>query len=338
MKILFYLSLLLLINFCSSNKNLEPKIIFEKNKRTFIIGDTINLKILNTKKYDSVNFFLDKNPIKLPYYITDISLGDKKIKAEIYIDKDIKSIIENIRVLSKNKPKLYGYKILNEYPHDPEAYTQGLEFYYDTLIESTGLINKSSIRKINYKNGKKYQIKLIGNNFFGEGLTILNDTIYQLTWKNNLGIVYKNNFEIIKTFDYNISKEGWGLCNDGEFLYKSDGSSKIWKIDRKNFNEISYVEVTTDKTILKKINELEWVNGKIYANTYQFNKDVILIINPLSGKVEGVIDFSGLKAKVDQIPSLNVFNGIAYNKKKNTFFVTGKNWSKLFEVSIQEKN
>jgi len=338
MKILFYLSLFLLINFCSSNKNLEPKIIFEKNKRTFIIGDTINLKILNTKKYDSVNFFLDKNPIKLPYYITDISLGDKKIKAEIYIDKDIKSIIENIRVLSKNKPKLYGYKILNEYPHDPEAYTQGLEFYYDTLIESTGLINKSSIRKINYKNGKKYQIKLIGNNFFGEGLTILNDTIYQLTWKNNLGIVYKNNFEIIKTFDYNISKEGWGLCNDGEFLYKSDGSSKIWKIDRKNFNEISYVEVTTDKTILKKINELEWVNGKIYANTYQFNKDVILIINPLSGKVEGVIDFSGLKAKVDQIPSLNVFNGIAYNKNKNTFFVTGKNWSKLFEVSIQEKN
>lgn len=338
MKILFYLSLLLLINFCSSNKNLEPKIIFEKNKRTFIIGDTINLKILNTKKYDSVKFFLDKNPIKLPYYITDISLGDKKIKADIYIDKDIKSIIENIRVLSKNKPKLYGYKILNEYPHDPEAYTQGLEFYYDTLIESTGLINKSSIRKINYKNGKKYQIKLIGNNFFGEGLTILNDTIYQLTWKNNLGIVYKNNFEIIKTFDYNISKEGWGLCNDGEFLYKSDGSSKIWKIDRKNFNEISYVEVTTDKTILKKINELEWVNGKIYANTYQFNKDVILIINPLSGKVEGVIDFSGLKAKVDQIPSLNVFNGIAYNKNKNTFFVTGKNWSKLFEVSIQEKN
>ena len=136
---------------------------------------------------------------------------------------DIKSIIENIRVLSRYKPKLYSYKILNEYPHDPEAYTQGLEFYYDTLIESTGLINKSSIRKINYKNGKKYQIKLINNDFFGEGVTILNDTIYQLTWKNNLGIVYKNNFEIIKTFDYNISKEGWGLCNDGEFLYKSDG-------------------------------------------------------------------------------------------------------------------
>ena len=147
-----------------------------------------------------------------------------------------------------------------------------------------------------------------------------------------------NNFQIIRTFDYNRSKEGWGLCNDGEFLYKSDGSSKIWKIDRKNFNEISYVEVTTDKTILKKINELEWVNGKIYANTYQFNKDVVLIIDPLSGQVEGVIDFSGLKSKVDQIPSLNVFNGIAYNKFKNTFFVTGKNWSKLFEVSIYEKN
>ena len=338
MKILFFFSLFLLINFCNSNKNIEPKIIFEKNKRTYIIGDTINLKILNNKKYDSIIFFLDKTPIKLPYYLGDINLGDKKIKAKIYSEKQVKSISENIRVLSKYKPKLYGYKILNEYPHDPEAYTQGLEFYYDTLIESTGLINKSSLRKINYRNGKKYQIKLIDKNFFGEGLTILNDTIYQLTWKNNLGIVYKNNFQIIRTFDYKKSKEGWGLCNDGEFLYKSDGSSKIWKIDKKNFNEISYVEVTTDKTILKKINELEWVNGKIYANTYQFNKDVILIINPLSGEVEGVIDFSGLKSKVDQIPSLNVFNGIAYNKNKNTFFVTGKNWSKLFEVSIHEKN
>ncbi len=338
MKILFSLSLFLIFNFCSSNKNVEPRIIFEKNKRTYIIGDTINLKILNNKEYDSIIFFLDKTPIKLPYYLSDINLGDKKVKAQIYTDEKIKSITENIRVLSRYKPKLYSYKILNEYPHDTEAYTQGLEFYYDTLIESTGLINKSSIRKINYKNGKKYQIKLINNDFFGEGVTILNDTIYQLTWKNNLGIVYKNNFQIIRTFDYNRSKEGWGLCNDGEFLYKSDGSSKIWKIDRNNFNEISYVEVTTDKTILKKINELEWVNGKIYANTYQFNKDVVLIIDPLSGQVEGVIDFSGLKSKVDQIPSLNVFNGIAYNKNRNTFFVTGKNWSKLFEVSIHEKN
>ena len=156
MKILFFLSLFLIFNFCSSNKNIEPRIIFEKNKRTYIIGDTINLKILNNKEYDSIIFFLDKTPIKLPYYLSDINLGDKKVKAQIYIDKKIKSITENIRVLSRYKPKLYSYKILNEYPHDTEAYTQGLEFYYDTLIESTGLINKSSIRKINYKNGKKY--------------------------------------------------------------------------------------------------------------------------------------------------------------------------------------
>tara|TARA_B100000941_G_C28474334_1_gene538274 strand:- start:480 stop:1496 length:1017 start_codon:yes stop_codon:yes gene_type:complete len=338
MKILLFFIVFFLINFCNSKIAIEPKILFEKNKRTFIIGDTLNFKVLNNEKYDSINFFLDKTRIKIPYFVNNIVLGDKKITAKIFIDKKIKSTTENIRILAKYKPKLYSYRILNEYPHDTKAYTQGLEFNNDTLIESTGLINKSSIRKINYKNGEKYQIKLINSDFFGEGLTILNDTIYQLTWKNNLGIVYKNNFEIIRTFNYIKSKEGWGLCNDGEFLYKSDGSSKIWKIDRKNFNEMSFIQVTTDKTILKKINELEWVNGKIYANTYQFNKDVVLIINPLSGHVEGVIDFSGLKSKVDQIPSLNVFNGIAYHKKRNTFFVTGKNWSKVFEVSIHEKD
>ena len=140
-----------------------------------------------------------------------------------------------------------------------------------------------------------------------------------------------------KSFAYQESKEGWGLCNDGKKLYKSDGSHQIWILDAENQKEIGKIQVMTDKNALKKINELEWVNGKIYANTYQFKKEVGIIINPKKGAVEGVIDFSGLKSKVEQLSNIDVLNGIAYHPSRKTFFVTGKNWSKLFEVRISPK-
>ena len=143
--------------------------------------------------------------------------------------------------------------------------------------------------------------------------------------------------DLKSSFQYKESSEGWGLCNDGEFLYKSDGTNKIWKLDPNSYQEISYIEVYTNKSKLNKLNELEWVNGDIYANTYQFNKDVVVIINPVNGSVKGVVDFSGLKNKVNQHPNLNVLNGIAFSKKRNSFFITGKNWNKIFEVLIFEK-
>jgi glutaminyl-peptide cyclotransferase len=147
----------------------------------------------------------------------------------------------------------------------------------------------------------------------------------------------KENMEMERSFVYNQSKEGWGLCNDGTQLYKSDGSAKIWTLDAQTQKEISYVEATTNKTIVTKINELEWVNGFIYANTYQAQKDVVVIINPENGAVEGIVNFAGLRKKVEQIPNLDVLNGIAYHPGRKTFFVTGKNWSKLFEVTLQKK-
>ena len=131
--------------------------------------------------------------------------------------------------------------------------------------------------------------------------------------------------------------EGWGLCNDGKLIYKSDGTSKIWIIDPDSLDEIDYVQVTTNKSIISKINEMEWINGKIYANTYQFKKDIVLIINPETGSVEGVVDLNGLKKKVKNHPKIDVLNGIAYNKNSKTIFMTGKNWNKLFELQIIEK-
>ena len=140
-----------------------------------------------------------------------------------------------------------------------------------------------------------------------------------------------------RSFNYDQSKEGWGLCNDGTQLYKSDGTAKIWTLDADSQKELSYIEATTNKTILSKINELEWVEGAIYANTYQAQKDVVVIINPANGAVEGIINFAGLRKKVEQLPNLDVLNGIAYHPGRKTFFVTGKNWSKLFEVTLEKK-
>ncbi|MEC7658668.1 MAG: glutaminyl-peptide cyclotransferase, partial [Bacteroidota bacterium] len=132
-------------------------------------------------------------------------------------------------------------------------------------------------------------------------------------------------------------KEGWGLCNDGTLIYKTDGTEKLWKLDPITFAENGYVDIVTHNKLISKVNELEYANGLIYANTYQFNKEVVLIIKPATGQVVGVVDFSGLKEQVTQHPQLDVFNGIAYHPKRNSFFVTGKYWDKLFEVEIVKK-
>ena len=159
-----------------------------------------------------------------------------------------------------------------------------------------------------------------------------------MTWKENLGFIYDpNNFKLLRSFNYEKSKEGWGLCNDGKVVYKTDGTEKLWKLDPATFEEIDFVDIVTHNKLISKVNELECANGLIYANTYQFNKEVVLIIKPATGQVVGVVDFSGLKEQVTQHPQLDVFNGIAYHPKRNSFFVTGKYWDKLFEVKIVKK-
>ena len=273
-----------------------------------------------------------------PKYVLNNKLGVNTIKASFKVDDENFIIQKNIIIYSDTKPKLYTYKIINEFDHDMNSYTQGLEFDKDfNLYEGTGQYGFSTLKKVDFKTGKVIKKIFLDKSYFGEGITIMNDKIFQLTWKEKIGFVYnKSDFNLIKSFNYKNSLEGWGLCNDGEKLYKSDGTEKIWILDPINLTELDNFSVVTDNKIIKKINELEWYEGKIYANTYQFNKEVGLIIDPQSGKVEGVIDFSGLKTKVKQHPKLDVLNGIAYNKQRKTFFVTGKNWNKLFEIKILE--
>src|SRR5690606_594729 len=176
----------------------------------------------------------------------------------------------------------------------------------------------------------------LDRSYFGEGLTILNQKIYQLTWRAKKGFIYDlETLDYTGSFAYNQSKEGWGLCNDGQKIYKSDGTEKIWTLNSETLAEEDYIEIYTNTSRIKSVNELEWVGGKIFANVYQQN--AIAIINPKTGAVEGVINLKGLQEKVSQHPGLDVLNGIAYKGEKNKLFITGKNWDKLFEIEYIEK-
>ena len=288
---------------------------------------------------DYVAYFLNKERLKVSgneISLEGHKLGQRSINAKIYKDGKEYSASDDITVVSAIKPKIYTYKVIETYPHDIRAYTQGLEFHNDTLYESTGQYKQSSLRKTDYKTGKVLQKVDLIDSYFGEGLTILNNKIYQLTWRENTGLIYNlKTLEQTGTFVYGKSREGWGLCQDGKYIYKSDGTEKIWRLNPNTLAEMDYIEIFTNTSKINSVNELEWVDGKIYANVYQ--KSSIAIIDPSNGAVEGVIDLSDLKDKVTQHPTLDVLNGIAYKGEPNILYITGKNWDKLFKIEIIEK-
>ena len=332
-----FLVLLLVFN-CNSDKSGGFKIQINSSSSSIYLGDDISLNITssNNKVIDSINYFLNNNKISNQIRLNNNKVGENFAKVDIYSNGKKISLNKKFDIYSNIKPELMTYDIVNEFSHDQNAYTQGLEIYENFLFESTGLNGKSSLRKINFNTGEIINMINLEYEYFGEGLTVLNDKIYQLTWKNRIGFIYDLELNNIGTFNYGNSQEGWGLCNDGNYIYKSDGTSKIWKLDPNTLEEIDFIDVMTDKSRIKNINELEYIDGKIYANTYQQNRDVVIVINPSNGIVENVIDFSGLRDKVLQTADLDVMNGIAYNKGK--VFVTGKNWNKVFEVKVYSKN
>jgi len=339
-KLSSFIVLLLLIS-CGSATKENFNINIKKTKEYLKNNDQIEFTINNpsNKNITNLKFKIDNNLVSSPLLLNN-KLGKNVLKANFTVDQNEYTLEKEFVIYSSITPKIYTYKIINEFSHDMNSYTQGLEFDDNNfLYEGTGQYGFSMLKKVNFQSGEVLDKLFLDKSYFGEGITILNDKIYQLTWKSKIGFIYDlKNFKLIESFSYKNSIEGWGLCNDGEHLYKSDGSEKIWKLDKNSLEEIDFVNVVTNNKVINKINELEWFNNKIYANTYQFNKEVGLIIDPLSGHVDGVIDFSGLKEKVKDHPKLDVLNGIAYNKKRQTFFVTGKNWNKLFEIKIIEKN
>ena len=333
--IIFFFFLLILN--CNTDPSSGFKIQIKSSGDKILIDDRISINIISPHKkiIDSIKYYLNDRLVSNEVKLVDYKVGENNVAAKIFSNNEIISINKKFDIYSNIEPEIMTYNVISEYTHDKNAYTQGLEFYKNQLYESTGLNGKSTLRKSDYKSGEILNIVNLDYEYFGEGLTVINDKIYQLTWKNNIGIIYDLDFNKIGTFDYGKSKEGWGLCNDGSFIYKSDGTNKIWVLDPETLQEIRFIEVLTNKSRIKNINELEYIDGKIYANTYQFNRDVVIVINPLNGVVERVIDFSGIRDRVTQKADLDVMNGIAYFDGK--MFVTGKNWDKLFEVEIVSK-
>lgn len=305
--------------------------------------DALSLEVLNPKdkKIDSIIYFANEIKIgskkgldKMLFDFKDKKLGYQTLKALVYFEGENVETTTRIELVSGVEPKLMTYTVLNTFPHDTTSYTEGLEFYRDTLFESGGQYNKSKLFKTDYKTGKVFKnIKLEGK-YFGEGITILNNKIFQLTYKEMTGFIYNaDTWKVEKTFSFDKQVEGWGMTNDGKNLYQSDGTEKIWKMNPETQKMVDYINVYTNNSKIKSINELEWINGLIYCNIYQ--KDAIAIVNPANGAVEGILDLSALRKQVKNSEA-EVLNGIAYNPKTKTLFVTGKNWDTLFEIKVND--
>ena len=227
----------------------------------------------------------------------------------------------------------YGYRIVHVYPHDHAAFTQGLEFRAGVLYEGTGLEGQSTLRKVNLETGKVLQEIRIAPQLFGEGITVLNQQILELTWKAEAGFVYdQNTFRQLRSFRY--PGEGWGLANDGSQIYMSDGSAQIRVWDPATLQEKRRFTVHDGAKSIQELNELEWVRGELYANVWQTDK--IVRISPADGKVLGWIDLAGILPAADR-DGVDVLNGIAYDSLGDRLFVTGKLWPKLFEIKLVPK-
>jgi glutamine cyclotransferase len=336
----------ILIASCGSSQN-DKLSYFSFNtslfKEQYQPNESISLEILNNEKkeVDSIIYFVNDAKIatkkgleKVTLELKNKKLGYQNLKALVYFEGENVETTARIELVSSIEPKLLSYKIVNVFPHDTLSFTEGLEFYRDTLFESVGQYNKSKLLKTNYKTGAIYKSVDLEGNYFGEGITILNNQIIQLTYKELTGFVYNaDTWKVEKTFTFDKQVEGWGLTNDGTFLYQSDGTEKIWKMDPKTLKMIDYMNVYTNTSKIKSVNELEWINGKIYCNIWQ--KDAIAVVNPDNGAVEAILNLSDLRNQVKNSEA-EVLNGIAYNPKTKTIFVTGKYWSKMFEIKVTE--
>jgi glutamine cyclotransferase len=316
----------------------------EKDQR-FTVGDAVTVQVGKAsdtvQQIDSVVFFFAgsrehaclEEPYRFEFSTGNVPVGTLSIRTVAWLE-DGRREFHNLQVvlLSDLVPENLAYRIENAYPHDDKAYTQGLTFEDGYLYEGTGQYNESSLRKVEIKTGEPVRLTMLASDIFGEGITIFKDRIYQLTYKSQVGFVYeKETFKRIQKVYYQ-NKEGWGLTHDGTHLIMSDGSNRIYYMDVTYFTEIRQLEVYDNKGPVSRLNELEYIEGKIFANIY--GEDEIVIIDPETGKVTGKLDMRGILSEADRHPGIDVFNGIAWDPGNRVLYVTGKYWPRLFEVSI----
>ncbi|WP_435416614.1 glutaminyl-peptide cyclotransferase [Polaribacter aestuariivivens] len=333
---------LILATSCEDNYKFDLK-----TSKKVKLNETVSISLSekNNKPINKVQFYINGKEIAstdntVTVNSADYGVGKHAISALAFFEGKTKKSNGFFEVLANKPPAIYTYKIVNEYPHDTSAYTQGLEYHNGFLYETTGRRGESTLRKVDIKTGEVLQKVNLDKKYFGEGMTIVNDKIIWLTWENKKGFVYDlNSFKQEKEFAYNKSKEGWGLTQDENSLIKSDGTNKIWFLDKETLKEKSFIQVYTHDRAVDNLNELELINGKLYANKYQQN--TIIVIDPKTGIVEGLADLRPLEKEMAKTQKLvendEVLNGIAYDKENNRLFVTGKHWGKLFEIELTKK-
>jgi glutamine cyclotransferase len=319
---------------------------------TYKSGDKVNVKAHYpaTMKADSVVYLIDsikigslKDSSALLLNTDTISLGPRVITAKIYQGGKSQDISTNIVLLPAKAPEEYTYKLIKTFPHDTACFTEGLLYQDGYLYESGGGYldppkgqvkdNQSSLRKVDLNIGKVVQKVMVSPKVFAEGISIVGDKIIQLTYHEKIGYVYdKNSFKLLSTFTNNVGVEGWGMCFDGKKLYADDSTNRIWFLDKNNYHEIGYIDVYDDKGPVNEVNELEYINGKLYANIWK--TDTIIAINPKTGAVLERINLASLYPEDSRAPGAEVLNGIAYDDKGKRIFVTGKKWPHLYQVEF----
>lgn len=236
---------------------------------------------------------------------------------------------------SKNPVPEYTFEVVRQFPHDPTAFTQGITYHDGFFYEGTGRTGKSSLSRVTPKTGQVVRKVDLAPDLFGEGVTVLGNKVFQLTWLSHLGFVYDlHDFRQLRTFQY--PGEGWGLTTDGHDLFMSDGSSEIRVLDASRFAEKRRIKVRDGEKPVDQLNELEFVEGEIYANIW--HSDRIARISPQTGKIVGWIDLTGLLGPFYQRQAEEVLNGIAYDREGKRLFVTGKLWPKIFEIRVIPKH
>lgn len=331
---------------CKQDSNNYISFSSPSQGQSFNVGDDVQIKLdlPTSAQVDSVTYFLDGTLIRktanadsISFATKDLSLGYKMITAIVKQGDQRDTISSNIVLKTNKVPTKLNYKVVNTFPHDTSAYTQGLNYIDGKLLESTGGYGTSQLKYVELNSGKTLQKIALAPEYFGEGSIKIGDKIIMLTWTQNVGLIYDaKSFKQIGTFPYETSREGWGLTFDGKHILRSDGSHRIWLMNADTYKEESFLEVFDHKGEVSSLNELEFIDGKIYANVYLTNK--IVIINPQTGIVESEIDLTELVPKNyfknEMDAQNNVLNGIAWDAKGKRLFVTGKKWPKLFEIKL----
>jgi len=300
----------------------------------------------STKKMDSLVYSLNgekvghiSNPEFTPQYFEfnsqNKSTGTYTFKIEGFQKGNVvETGTQSFSLKSDITPESYTFEVIQTFPHDPQSFTQGLEWYDNKLWEGTGLNGKSAVLETNFQSGKALQRVDLDNEYFGEGITIWNKQLFQITWQNRKGFVYSlPKLEKIREFSY--PTDGWGLCHFGNELVMSDGTNAMYFYTPENFKQTRKIEVWDHKNPIEAINELEAVDGKIWTNKYQ--TDTLIKIDPATGKVLAYADLSGILKDEDRTGGEDVLNGIAYNPDEKLYYVTGKNWPKVFAIRLVKR-